>query len=556
LIGAPGRAYNPDAMSPTARDLPPLDRKLRWSGLYREAELLKAALRVYTKPLFAWRKALAVSTDDRTLYDFARRGLRHLDRMHGELARGEFRFRPGLALTFNFNGKIRTLHVYPWEERVVDLLLYRLLTRSLHGWLSPHAWAYRITGFGVDRCQRAVARALFRGGGPKFVVKRDITEYFASVDHGILLEQLESLVEPGDPLFRLLESRVKFEYRRDGGTASAGRGIPFGTAVACAFANLHLAGLDRDLAAIPETAYFRYADDLLVVTLDAAAARRAAGTIDEALAALRLADKPSHRHDFYFSPPGSSDGSFAPVTRFQAPREAEGFAEVSRLRHLGLEYRSDGSIGLSRDKFRKIMNLFRYAFRRKAKKLARMKDPEAKARAVVEAARRVLEDGIRNIAIVDYYLKHVTDEGQLKLLDRWLAEEVLSIVTRKGHCRGNFRVLPFARLRAMGLPSLVHRRRLIRHGHLDSSFFIWKVQQAMRATGRTEGTAATPGKGPQGPLAPGFSPSPEAAANEQPVGEGAACRWVSLKNAPATREHSLLKPSPSLVAAAPEREKP
>jgi hypothetical protein len=523
-------------MTTTARDLPPLDRKLAWGGLYREAELYKAALRVYTKPLFAWRKALAVSTDDRTLYDFARSGLKHLDRMHGELARSTFRFRPGLALTFNFNGKIRVLHIYPWEERVVDLLLYRLLTRSLHGWLSPHAWAYRITGFGVDRCQRGVAKALQRGGGPRYVVKRDITEYFASVDHEILLEQVASLVAPGDPLMRLLESRVRFQFRRDGETRTADRGIPFGSAIACAFANIHLTGLDRELAAIPGTSYFRYADDLLVVTPDAGAARRAAAVIDDGLAALRLTDKASHRHDYYFASPGSHDGACEVVSRF---------------RHLGLEYRADGSIGLSRDKFRKIMNLFRYAFRRKAKALARMKDPEARAARAVELARRVLEDGIRNIAIVDYYLKHVTDEAQLGLLDRWLAEEVLAIATGRGHRKGNFRVLSYGRLRALGLPSLVHRRRLIRHGHLDSSFFIWKIQQARRATGRTEGTAATPGKGPQGPLAPGFSPSPEAAANEKPVGEGAACRWVSLKNAPATREHSFPKPSPSLVGSVP-----
>jgi len=417
----------------------------------------------------------------------------------------------------------------------VDLLLYRLLTRSLHGWLSPHAWAYRITGFGVDRCQRAVARALFRGGGDRFVVKRDIAEYFASVDHEILLEQLASLVEPGDPLMRLLETRVRFEFNRDGEVLTADRGIPFGTAIACAFANLHLAGLDREVAAIPGASYVRYADDILVVTGDPAAAGRAAGVIDEGLAALKLRDKPSHRHDWVFATNPSSEPS--------------GFTAVSRFRHLGLEYRADGSIGLSRDKLRKIMNLFRYAFRRKAKRIARMKDPEARVRLAVELARRVLEDGIRNIAIVDYYLKHVTDESQLTLVDRWLAEEVLALATGRGHRKANWRVISFAKLRSLGLPSLVHRRRLIRHGHLDSSFFIWKVQQTMRATGRSAGTAVTPERGPRGPLVPEFSPSPEAAALKQPVGEGAACRWVSLKNAAAARQHSFSKPSPRAVPA-------
>ena len=62
-----------------------LRRRLRWGDLYREAELYKAAVRVYTKPLFQWRKALSISTDGRTLYDLAGRGLREPGR-HPPLA--------------------------------------------------------------------------------------------------------------------------------------------------------------------------------------------------------------------------------------------------------------------------------------------------------------------------------------------------------------------------------------------------------------------------------------------------------------------------------------
>jgi hypothetical protein len=34
-----------------------LSRLLQWKNVYREADLYKAAVRVYTKPLFQWRKA-------------------------------------------------------------------------------------------------------------------------------------------------------------------------------------------------------------------------------------------------------------------------------------------------------------------------------------------------------------------------------------------------------------------------------------------------------------------------------------------------------------------
>src|SRR5262245_15814617 len=71
-----------------------IPRRLRWKDLYLEAELYRAALRVYTKPLFHWRKALSTSTDGKTLYDFAARGLRNLDALHASLERKSFEFRP------------------------------------------------------------------------------------------------------------------------------------------------------------------------------------------------------------------------------------------------------------------------------------------------------------------------------------------------------------------------------------------------------------------------------------------------------------------------------
>jgi hypothetical protein len=91
-------------------------RLLRWRDVYREAELYKAAIRVYTKPLFMWRKALNVSSDGKTLYDLAARGLNGLAVIHEQLRGERFHFRPSVGLKYNFNGKRRTLYIPPWEE--------------------------------------------------------------------------------------------------------------------------------------------------------------------------------------------------------------------------------------------------------------------------------------------------------------------------------------------------------------------------------------------------------------------------------------------------------
>ncbi len=508
--------------------------RLRWSTLYREAELYKAAVRLYTKPLFDWRKALVSSTDERTLYDFARTGLANLQRLHRELAAGRFHFRPGLALKRNFNGKRRTLYVFPWEERLVSLLLYRLLNRALDRSFSASSYAYRWRGFGVDRCQREIVRTLRAAAGPLYAIKRDIADFFDSIDHAVLLDKLARLVEPGDYLGELLTECVRFRSADEGEVRTAGRGVPFGTAVACLLANLYLGELDRRLEAIPGVRFFRYADDLLVVSTSRGAIGRAAEVFQDELAALRLKSKPTHEQDFLLTTGESTSVAFrsakAAVSWTSAPREDAAFAERqatvesapvlsetgspgrsfpprTRFRHLGLEFRADGSVGLGRDKLRKIRNLFRYAFRRHRRKFARIVDPEKRAMLAIRIARETVSGGVRNVAIIDYYLRHVSEESQLRGLDRWLAEEVLSLATGDGHKRGYFRRLPFARLRQMGLPSLVHRRRLVLHGKVDSPFFVWKTYQRRRGYG---GPAARP----RPSAASAFSQGPEAAAEQ------------------------------------------
>jgi hypothetical protein len=482
----------PRAALEPARFVPPL---LRWKNTYREAELYKAAVRIYTKPLFQWRKALHTSTDGKTLYDMAAGGLRGLEALHRSLRCSEFEFRPAAALKYNFNGKRRTLYIPPWEERIVDLLLYRLLNRKLHRWFSPNSYAYRNHTYGLDHCQTTIAKALRSTKAPLYLIKRDISEYFASVNHELLLARLAQLVDSADYLFGLLEQRVRFTYHDEVGSHRAEVGIPFGCASACLFANIYLTELDRRVESLPGVTYFRYADDILMFSPERETAIQAADCLHAELAKLRLTTKSSHQVDLLLTANSTSDPQFAAASEF---------------RHLGLLFRASGQVALSRDKRRKIQNLFRFGFRRARRRWRRFADPLERARTLAVIAAETVEKGVRNIAILDYYLKHVSDESQLPQLDRWLAEEVLSLVFGR-HKKGHFRKISFEQLREMGLPSLVHRRRLILNGRIESPFFIWQRQKATRALRgtvarllRAQGANAT------------FSPIPEATATKRP----------------------------------------
>jgi hypothetical protein len=466
---------------------------LRWRDVYGEAELYKAAVRVYTKPVFQWRKALATSTDGRTLYDFAAHGLARLDAMHAALHRETFEFRPAVALHYNFNGKHRTLYIPPWEERIVDLLLYRVLNRRLHNWFSPNSYAYRERKYSLDTCQTRIAGILRSARSPLYLAKRDISDFFASIDHEALLNKLAALIDRGDFLFRLLAQRVRFLFEDAGSLQTAKVGIPFGTSVACLLANIYLTELDREIENMPGVTYFRYADDLLLLSQNREAAAHAAQRLELLLTELRLGTKASHRADLLLTDAPGSDAQFTVAHSF---------------RHLGLLFCTGGEIALSRDKLRKVQNLFRFAFHRK-RRWKREANPLARVQALVNIAAETIEKGIRNVAILDYYLKHVNNEAQLRLLDRWLAEEVLSVAFG-GHKKGNFRHVSFRQLRAMGLPSLLHRRRMILRGRMESPFFIWQREKASRAF---RGTVARLCRS-AGETA--FSPFPEAAASKRP----------------------------------------
>ena len=466
-------------------------RPLRWVEVYNEAELYKAAVRVYTKPVFQWRKALSTSTDGKTLYDFAGRGLARLNGIHNALRQGRFEFRPAVALHYNFNGKHRTIYLAPWEERIVDLVLYRVLNRNLHHWFSPNSYAYRDRKFSLDGCQSRIAEVLREARGPLYVVKRDIRDFFASIDHDLLLRKLAALCDEQDFLYRLLAQRVRFTYEEGGELRVAEQGIPFGTSIACLLANVYLTEMDREVGSVPGVHYFRYADDLLVLSASRAAALEAAGRIESSIARLKLTTKASHQLDLLLA---------------EMPAPDEPFLAAGGFRHLGLLFWRDGKVALSRDKLHKVQNLFRFAFRRK-RSWRREKDARGRMQALINIAVETVEKGVRNVAILDYYLKHVNDEEQLRLLDRWLAEEVLSRVFG-GHKKGHFRKISFDELRAMGLPSLLHRRRMILNGRVESPFFIWQKEKSARTF---RGTVARLCRA-SGEAA--FSPCPEAAANK------------------------------------------
>lgn len=482
---------------------PYTDQKVRFDDIYSELALNQAALRAYTKPLFLRKKALGQSHDGLTLYDFAQCTSSNLKQIHRQLMSRQFIFREGEAIRIESKGKERIIYIFPWEERIVDLMLYHTLSERFDGRFSPSCQAYRQGHLGVDHCQEKVRSLLKHKSRPLYFIKRDVSNYFPTINHELLLEKLSHWIDPQDYLFDLLRQRIEFLIKNGEDAELNFLGIGFGTPIACFFANLYLNDMDHALDRVKGLHYFRYSDDMLAFSSNPKAVEKASAVMEEAFTAHKLNSKPSHHQDFQF------------VDETRVPQNTETWPVRHRFTHLGLEFRADKSVGLSREKSRKIQKLFRDEFRRRRRAFRHITRPNSRASKAISIAKDLIENGFGSVALIDYYLKHVNDQHQLKALDQWLAEEILSVAFRNGHKKGNFRKISFARLRGMGLPSLRHRHRLLHHGQMDYSFLTWRTdklieqQQRRLPAGRWRSTTT------------GFPPCPEAGTQNIPrEGEG------------------------------------
>lgn len=413
------------------------------NDLFRTRTLEASALHLVNQLLH--NKPKTYLNNQGTYWDFGNHLTRNLQRIHKALHNRTYTFSPYIKRSKKVKlNKVRDLYHPTWPDRIVERWLSETLGRHLHHWFSKNSYAYRIRDYCIDNCQWAVLRAI---APDSFIIKRDITNCFYTIHHDHLLKQIRQLVDPNDYLYELLRQRIQFHYKIDTEEIhTATIGVPFGSSLACILANIALTPIDRALDKLP-IKYFRYADDFLIVASTAERATEAASTLDQAIASLEMTTKPSHSLNISF-------------------RKQEGFLKVSKFPYLGIEFTAAGLARLGRAKARKIINLVK-------RELSYTKlDGEltAKIAKCVAAANRALVGKIRSVAIVDYYLKHVTDERQLRELDLLIAQLVVSKVLGKPFRYRDFSKVSFKRLRQAGLTSLMHRRRLHAHGQIDVRF--------------------------------------------------------------------------------------
>jgi hypothetical protein len=169
--------------------------------------------------------------------------------LQGELPDGKYRFFTIL------DPKERTIAVAPFSHRVAHHAIIRQCGSTLDRHQIEQSFACR-SGMGqyaaIAWLQKAMRRDLC-------YLKLDVRKYFDSIDHGVLINQLERVFKD-ETLLRLWHAII------DNYQCSPGKGLPIGNLTSQYLANHYLMHFDRHVKqTLKIKGYCRYMDDMIVL---------------------------------------------------------------------------------------------------------------------------------------------------------------------------------------------------------------------------------------------------------------------------------------------------
>jgi len=181
------------------------------------------------------------------------------------------------------NGEARRLCIPAVRDRVVQAAVLQIIEPILEKEFEDCSFAYRKG--------RSVKQAVFRikkyfEQGYRWVIDADIDAFFDSVDHELLLAKVKRHIKD-DAIIKLLESWIKAEVWDGESLTVMDKGIPQGSPISPALANLFLDELDEAMLKNGQR-YVRYADDFIVLCKTPEKAKEALEFSNKILDALLL----------------------------------------------------------------------------------------------------------------------------------------------------------------------------------------------------------------------------------------------------------------------------
>lgn len=324
------------------------------------------------------------------------------------------------------SGKKRAVYTFNREENYA-LKVLSFLLRDYDFLFTPNLYSFRRNS-GVKKAVDDVLR--IKDLNHRYVYKVDISNYFNSVDIGLLLPELEAVLDRDPELFRFFEALLKNPYVQynDRVICEAHKGIMAGTPISAFLANLYLRELDAYFyqRSIP---YMRYSDDILVFGRDKAELHASIQTIGDTLLARKLTINPSKE-------------------MLAAPGEEWVF--------LGFSY-ENGNIDVSRTSFEKLKGKMRRKVRRLHQWAEKKQLPgEYGAKAFVKRFNAKLYDNpvYNELTWTRWYFPVINTDRTLKKIDAYMQDCIRYLATgKRSKGRYNFR---YEDIKKLGYRSLVN----------------------------------------------------------------------------------------------------
>lgn len=138
------------------------------------------------------------------------------------------------------NGKKRPLGLLTWSDKLVQEVIRSILEPYYEPQFSEHSH-----GFRPNRgCHTALKQIQRNWTGVKWIVEGDISSYFDSIDHTVLLEILREKIDD-NRFIRLIEGLLKAGYLEDWKYNKTYSGTPQGGVLSPLLSNIYLDRLDK-----------------------------------------------------------------------------------------------------------------------------------------------------------------------------------------------------------------------------------------------------------------------------------------------------------------------
>jgi hypothetical protein len=203
----------------------------------------------------AWREVKRGKSDRGIVLRYEDDIVPNLERVLKSLRDGSYRPQPHYEFVLH-DSKDRLIQAPCLEDRIVQHAVCNAIRMPVQNRLIHQTYSCLI-GRGVHKCSQQLQQYL-RTGKYTYYLKADVSKFFYSIDHDILMAEVKRMFKCQRTIM-LLDMFVRINN-------TAGRGIPIGASTSQILANISLNQLDhhakRDLKM---STYLRYCDDMVAV---------------------------------------------------------------------------------------------------------------------------------------------------------------------------------------------------------------------------------------------------------------------------------------------------